>query len=147
MVLAVQYIVFLPSDQNQVWVLSIAVGELDVHLKFLHNFADGASPSTNQPWMDAMVKIDLLRDHAVQVIYYLQDVLFSCMGIGLVASNGDQILVLRILLWELDVDIMGIADLGDDSSTATNDLGVVGWVHVHFQPEVAQLLQKSPERD
>lgn len=52
-------------------------------------------------------------------------------------------LVLIIFLWELDVDIMVSTDLGDYSTLATNDLGVIFGIHSDGQLEAPESLLKK----
>lgn len=49
-------------------------------------------------------------------------------------------LVFVILLWELDVNIMLSADVGDDGTLAANDFGVILGVHSDGQLEAPECL-------
>ena len=75
---------------------------------------------------------------AYQIVDDPEDILLGRLGVALVACDCDHIL--SLLLGELNVDLVGVTNLADDSSTATDDLGVVGRIHTNLQLEVAQLL-------
>lgn len=49
-------------------------------------------------------------------------------------------LVFVILLWELDVNIVLSADVGDDGTLAANDFGVILGVHSDGQLEAPECL-------
>lgn len=56
-------------------------------------------------------------------------------------------LVLIVLLWELDVDVVLGADVGDDGALAADDFGVILGVHSDGQLEAPECLQRGRHKD
>ena len=65
------------------------------------------------------------------------DILFSQ---NILVMVNKSYLVFVILLWELDVNIMLSADVGDDGTLAANDFGVILGVHSDGQLEAPECL-------
>jgi len=58
----------------------------------------------------------------------------------------DKNLVFIALVWELDVDFVLFADIGDDGSFPPDDLWVIFCVHIYRQLETPENLKENKER-
>jgi len=96
-------------------------------------------------WEDAFIKFAntfrITRYNATyKFVDNLEDGLFGLQGVFLVAHDGDAAVVLVILLGQLDVDVVVLPQLGDDSAPSANDFGVVLGLHLDLHLETLEFL-------
>jgi hypothetical protein len=68
---------------------------LGAHLKFIHDFADGFAPGTNDAGMDTVVQWDILRNHLLKLTHDFQDSITGSFCVLLVPCDGDLVLGLK----------------------------------------------------
>merc|ERR1719495_769229 len=74
-------------------------------------------------------------DHALEFSDDSQDGVASLVGLVLVSCDGDDALLLCFLPWKLNLNIKVVSDLRNDSSSSSNDLGMVFRVYLNSNLE------------
>jgi len=69
------------------------------------------------------------QNTAYKLVDDFHDVLLSSFGTLFVAGDGNDVFLRVALLWEVDLDVMVLADLGDDCTSLANDLWVEVWIN------------------